>query len=59
MTHAPVSQVAHMTKHEVKTLDSILVGPAMLILNQYFSTFLSEYLVLWLALVSVPFHSSS
>ena len=41
-----------MSKHEVKTLDSVLVGPAMLILNQYFSTFLSEYLVLWLALVS-------
>ena len=39
-----------MTKHEVTTLDSILVGPAMLIFNQYFNTFLSEHLVLWLAL---------
>ena len=48
-----LTQVAHMTKHEVKTLDSILVGPAMLILNQYFNTFLSEYLVLWLALVRI------
>lgn len=41
-----------MTKHEVQTLDTVLIGPAMLILNQYFNTFLSEYFVLWLALVS-------
>lgn len=47
-----------MTKHEVKTLDSVLIGPAMLILNQYFNTFLSEYFVLWLALVSIT-HSDS
>ena len=43
--------VAYMTKNEIKTLDSVLIGPAMLILNQYFNTFLSEYLVLWFALI--------
>jgi len=44
--------VAHMTKHEIKTLDSILIGPALLILNQYFNLFLPEYIVLWIAFVS-------
>lgn len=34
-------------------LDSILIGPSMLFLNQYFNTFLNEYFVLWVALVSV------
>ncbi|GIY94831.1 hypothetical protein CEXT_43191 [Caerostris extrusa] len=42
--------VAHMTKSEVDYLDSILVGPGMLFLNQYFNTFFNEYIVLWLCL---------
>ena len=41
--------VAHMTKNEIATLDSILIAPSVLILNQYFNTVLSEILVLWLA----------
>ena len=40
-----------MTKSEIEYLDSVLIGPAMLFLNQYFNTFLNEYYVLWLALV--------
>lgn len=43
--------VAHMTKDEVKTLDPTLVGPGLLILNQYFNVYLSESFVLWLALI--------
>lgn len=43
--------IAHMTKHEVKTLDTSLVGPGLLILNQYFNVYLSESFVLWLALI--------
>jgi len=41
-----------MTRSEMAYLDSVLIGPAMLFLNQYFNTFLPEYFVLWLALVS-------
>lgn len=41
-----------MTKSEIEILDSVLIGPTMLFLNQYFNTFLNEYFVLWLALVS-------
>ncbi|XP_014674864.1 PREDICTED: cholinephosphotransferase 1-like [Priapulus caudatus] len=39
--------VAHMTKSELDMWDSSLRGPAMLFLNQYFNTPLSEYTVLW------------
>ncbi|XP_015786117.1 cholinephosphotransferase 1 [Tetranychus urticae] len=43
--------VAHMTKSEMDYLDTVLIGPAMLFLNQYFNNFLPEYFVLWLALI--------
>ncbi|XP_023229349.1 cholinephosphotransferase 1-like [Centruroides sculpturatus] len=43
--------IAHMTKSEMDYLDSILIGPGMLFLNQYFNTFMNEYVVLWLCLV--------
>jgi len=43
--------VAHMTKSEIDILDSVLIGPTMLFLNQYFNTFLNEYFVLWLAML--------
>lgn len=43
--------VAHMTKSEMEYFDSILIGPGMLFLNQYFNTFINEYIVLWLCLV--------
>lgn len=34
-------------------LDSSLIGPAMLFLNQYFNFFIKEYYVLWLCFVSL------
>ncbi|GFT47327.1 hypothetical protein NPIL_537981 [Nephila pilipes] len=43
--------VAHMTKSELDYFDSILIGPGMLFLNQYFNTFINEHIVLWLCLV--------
>nr|CAD7195235.1 unnamed protein product [Timema douglasi] len=43
--------VAHMSKSELEYLDSSLIGPAMLFLNQYFNFFIQEYIVLWLCLV--------
>ncbi|KAJ8675678.1 hypothetical protein QAD02_011464, partial [Eretmocerus hayati] len=47
--------VAHMTKNEMEYLDSSLIGPAMLFLNQYFNTFFTEYYVLWLCFIWVTF----
>jgi choline/ethanolamine phosphotransferase len=41
-----------MTKSEMEYLDSVLLGPLMLFLNQYFKSFLPEYFVLWLCVVS-------
>jgi len=43
--------VAHMTRSEMDYLDSVLVGPALLFLNQYFNNFIQEYYVLWLCLI--------
>ncbi|XP_022252701.1 cholinephosphotransferase 1-like isoform X2 [Limulus polyphemus] len=43
--------IAHMSKSEMDYFDSVLVGPGMLFLNQYFNTFFKEYIVLWLCLV--------
>jgi hypothetical protein len=40
-----------MTRSEMDYLDSVLVGPALLFLNQYFNNFFQEYYVLWLCLV--------
>ncbi|XP_061941478.1 cholinephosphotransferase 1 isoform X6 [Apis cerana] len=45
--------VAHMTKNEMEYLDSSLIGPAMLFLNQYFNFFIKEYYVLWLCFIWV------
>ncbi|XP_015597881.1 choline/ethanolaminephosphotransferase 1 isoform X14 [Cephus cinctus] len=45
--------VAHMTKNEMQYLDSSLIGPAMLFLNQYFNFFIDEYYVLWLCFIWV------
>lgn len=47
--------VAHMSKSEMDYLDSVLVGPGMLFLNQYFNTALNEYVILWLSLVWITF----
>ena len=42
-----------MTKNEMQYLDSSLIGPAMLFLNQYFNFYIKEYYVLWLCFVSI------
>lgn len=42
-----------MTRSEMDYLDSVLVGPALLFLNQYFNNFIQEYYVLWVCLVSL------
>ncbi|XP_044737351.1 cholinephosphotransferase 1 isoform X7 [Chrysoperla carnea] len=47
--------VAHMTKSEMEYMDWSMLGPAMLFLNQYFNTFIPEYIVLWLCLAWVTF----
>lgn len=45
-------QVAHMTKSEMYLYDTAFIGPALLFLDQYFNSFIDEYIVLWIALVS-------
>lgn len=47
--------VAQMTRHEVKTLDTVMIGPFVLILNQYFNIPINEYYVLWFALMFTIF----
>lgn len=44
-------QVAHMTKSEMHLHDLAFLGPGLLFLDQYFNSFIDEYLVLWIALV--------
>ena len=40
-----------MTRSEMSYLDSVLIGPSLLAMNQYFNNFFQEYYVLWLCLV--------
>uniref|UniRef100_A0A1B6EBK0 diacylglycerol cholinephosphotransferase n=1 Tax=Clastoptera arizonana TaxID=38151 RepID=A0A1B6EBK0_9HEMI len=47
--------VAHMTKNEMEYFDSVLVGPVMLFLNQYFNFYIDEYYVLCLCTLWVIF----
>ncbi|KAJ8412094.1 hypothetical protein AAFF_G00143610 [Aldrovandia affinis] len=42
--------VAHMTKSEMHLHDLAFLGPGLIFLDQYFNSFVDEYLVLWLAL---------
>ncbi|KAK6307953.1 choline/ethanolaminephosphotransferase 1 [Coregonus clupeaformis] len=42
--------VAHMTKSEMCLHDLAYLGPGLLFLDQYFNSFIDEYLVLWVAL---------
>lgn len=42
-----------MTKSEMYLQDTAFIGPALLFLDQYFNSFIDEYIVLWIALVSV------
>lgn len=44
-------KVAHMTKSEMHLHDVAFLGPGLLFLNQYFNSFIDEYVVLWIALV--------
>lgn len=48
-------QVAHMTKSEMHLHDLAFLGPGLLFLDQYFNSFIDEYLVLWIALVSTHY----
>ncbi|CAI9566846.1 unnamed protein product [Staurois parvus] len=43
--------LAHMTKSELYIQDTAFIGPGLLFLNQYFNSFIDEYIVLWVALV--------
>lgn len=47
-------QVAHMTRSELHLSDTAFIGPSLLFLNQYFNSFINEYIVLWIALVRKP-----
>lgn len=42
-----------MSKSEMSKIDTIFIGPLMLFFNQYFNFYFDEYLMLWLAFVSV------
>ncbi|XP_053318580.1 cholinephosphotransferase 1 [Spea bombifrons] len=42
--------VAHMSKSEIYLQDTAFIGPGLLFLNQYFNSFIDEYLVLWCAM---------
>ncbi|XP_009885739.1 PREDICTED: cholinephosphotransferase 1 [Charadrius vociferus] len=42
--------VAHMTKSEICLQDTAFIGPGLLFLDQYFNSFVDEYIVLWIAL---------
>uniref|UniRef100_A0A803V9S2 Cholinephosphotransferase 1 n=1 Tax=Ficedula albicollis TaxID=59894 RepID=A0A803V9S2_FICAL len=53
LVNAKISQklvVAHMTKSEICLQDSAFIGPGLLFLDQYFNSFIDEYIVLWIAL---------
>lgn len=43
--------VAHMTKGEIFWNDSCLIGPIMLLLDQYLNSIIPEHYVLWLFLI--------
>ncbi|XP_027011017.1 choline/ethanolaminephosphotransferase 1a [Tachysurus fulvidraco] len=43
--------VAHMTKCEMQRSDSAFIAPLLLVINQYFNSFISEHFLLWGALV--------
>ncbi|XP_076450716.1 cholinephosphotransferase 1-like [Babylonia areolata] len=47
--------VAHMTKSEMDLWDTGMLGPLLMVVNQYFNCVVNEYLVLWLALFYITF----
>ena len=46
-----------MTKSELYLPDTAFIGPGLLFLNQYFNSFVDEYIVLWIAAVSWHTHT--
>lgn len=40
-----------MTRSELHLPDTAFIGPGLLFLNQYFNSFIDEYIVLWIATV--------
>lgn len=48
--------IAHMTKGEINLLDSCLLGPVILLLNQYFSYIIPEFYVLCFCFIIVTFN---
>ncbi|XP_038612469.1 cholinephosphotransferase 1 [Tachyglossus aculeatus] len=42
--------IAHMTKSELYLQDTAFIGPGLLFLNQYFNSFIDEYIILWIAM---------
>ncbi|XP_034982667.1 cholinephosphotransferase 1 isoform X3 [Zootoca vivipara] len=42
--------IAHMTKSEIFLQDTAFIGPGLLFLDQYFNSFIDEYIILWIAL---------
>ncbi|KAJ6659991.1 hypothetical protein lerEdw1_018188 [Lerista edwardsae] len=46
--------IAHMTKSEIFLQDTAFIGPGLLFLDQYFNSFIDEYIVLWIAMVATP-----
>ncbi|XP_035699600.1 cholinephosphotransferase 1-like [Branchiostoma floridae] len=45
--------IAQMTKSNMTILDSSLIGPGLLLLDQCLNSFINEYILLWLSLVYV------
>ena len=45
--------VAHMCKGEITNRDASLLAPMLLILNQYFNTFIPETVLLYISLVNI------
>nr|CAB3230080.1 choline/ethanolaminephosphotransferase 1-like [Phallusia mammillata] len=43
--------VAHMTRSELKILDTSLIGLLLLFLNQYFGSYINEHLLLWVCFI--------
>lgn len=43
--------VAHMTKSELAFVDTIYLGPLLLLCNQFFGYWFPEYLLLWFSLI--------
>ncbi|XP_054844175.1 cholinephosphotransferase 1 isoform X2 [Eublepharis macularius] len=42
--------IAHMTKSEIFLQDTAFIGPGLLFLDQYFNSFIDEYIILWIAM---------